>query len=182
MPSAAAETATSRRRPVTTVRAMPLPPAVALAIDHLDRLVVEVPDRLMRVAGTTATLRPQPGRWSKKEILGHLIDSAVNNLQRFVLLQQEATVRLPIYNPDRWVGIQRHRARNWRELVDEWVILNRHLLHVLHHVDPLTLHHVWIDGDNATLSFLIIDYVAHLREHLQEIAPEEAVMENQADG
>lgn len=153
---------------------MPLPPAVAYAIDHLERLVAEVPEVLTHVEGTTATLRPQPGKWSKKEILGHLIDSAVNNLQRFVRLQQDSTVRMPAYDQDRWVAIQRHRTRPWRELVFEWQVLNRHILHLLRNLDPTTLTHTWIDGDNATLGFLVSDYVAHLRHHLEQLDPRAA--------
>jgi hypothetical protein len=153
---------------------MPLPPAVSFAIEHLARLVADGSARLERVQGTSATLRPQPGRWSKKEELGHLIDSALNNIQRFVRLQQEATLRFPAYDQDRWVAIQRHRARPWRDLVDEWVVLNRRVVHVLEALDAHTLDHVWIDGGNLTLAFLISDYVAHLRHHLDRIAPEGA--------
>ena len=154
------------------------PPALDFAIEHLAKLVSEAPERLNRVPGTSATLRPEVGKWSKKEILGHLIDSAVNNLQRFVRLQQEAALRFPPYDQERWVGIQRHRTRQWSDLVTEWWALNQHILHILSNVDPMTLDHVWIDGDNATFKFLIGDYVAHLRHHLDQIAPDTSL----ADG
>jgi hypothetical protein len=151
---------------------MPLPPAVGFAVEHLARLVDDGPARLGRVPGTSATVRPQPGRWSKKEELGHLVDSALNNLQRFVRLQHEAALRFPAYDQDKWVGTQRHRARSWGDLVEEWTVLNRRIVHLLGALDEHALEHVWIDGGNVTLAFLITDYVAHLRHHLDHIAPE----------
>jgi hypothetical protein len=156
---------------------MPDTDAVALAIEHLGRLIADGPERLTRVAGTTATIRPQPGAWSKKEELGHLIDSALNNLQRFIRLQQEPTLRMPSYDPDRWVATQRHRTRPWKDLVEEWHLLNRHIVYLLSAVEEHTLEHVWIDGDNATLAFLICDYVAHMRDHLDHIAPQREAAE-----
>jgi len=89
---------------------------------------------LLAVTGQAADPRPD-GKWSRKEILGHLIDSAANNHQRFVRMQHEEALVLPGYRQDDWVRTQNYAAREWRDLVELWMAYNRHLAHILRNAD-----------------------------------------------
>jgi len=134
---------------------------------------ITVADRLRQIRESDASVRPAPGKWSKKEILGHLIDSAANNHQRFVRLQLYPRIDLPGYDGDEWVRVQQYQSRSWPEIIDLWQMYNTQLASVIRRVDPKTLRNVWhtADGKDLDLEFLIRDYVVHLRHHLDQILP-----------
>jgi hypothetical protein len=133
--------------------------------------MLKVAEQLHRIRDAEASIRPAPGKWSKKEILGHLIDSAANNHQRFVRLQLSPRLDLPGYDGDEWVRVQRYQERSWSEVIDLWQTYNTQLVAVIRHVDPKTSGHVWHtpDGKDLELQFLIRDYVVHLKHHLDQI-------------
>ena len=62
-------------------------------------------------------LKPSDGSWTLKEIIGHLIDSAANNHQRIVRLQEGNLERFPSYNNEKWIKIQDYVNANWVEFV-----------------------------------------------------------------
>ena len=134
---------------------------------------IKIADRLREIRDTDASIRPAPGKWSKKEILGHLIDSAANNHQRFIRLQLSPRIELPGYDGDEWVRLQQYQNRSWSEIIDLWQMYNTQLATVIRHVEPKTLRHVWHtpDGKDLDLEFIIRDYVVHLRHHLDQILP-----------
>ena len=110
------------------------------------------------------------GKWSKKEVLGHLIDSAGNNLQRFIRLQQTATLNFPGYDQTSCVAIQRFQDRSWADLFALWLALNRHILHVIRGIPAAALGHTWRTGDgDLTLEFIVKDYAVHMRHHLAQL-------------
>jgi len=119
------------------------------------------------------TFRPSADAWSIKEIIGHLIDSASNNHQRFVRLQLVKQLTFPDYGQDniRWVRIQKYQKRKWEELLDLWRHFNIQLAHIIRSVDPPCLAHAWnLDGEtNVTLFDLMSDYLRHLEDHLRQI-------------
>jgi len=133
--------------------------------------VLKIADRLRQIKDADASARPVPGKWSKKEILGHLIDSAANNHQRFVRLQLTSRLDLPGYDGDEWVRVQRYQDRPWPQIIDLWQIYNTQLVSVIRHVDSKALGNVWHtpDGKDLDLEFLIRDYVVHMRHHLDQI-------------
>ena len=111
------------------------------------------------------------GKWIRKEILGHLIDSAANNHQRFVRAQSSDPFVWPGYAQDFWVSVHRYRQRPWAELVDLWVALNRHVAGVIEFVPPERLQTRCIIGDNepAALEWVMRDYLRHVKHHLAQI-------------
>ena len=126
---------------------------------------------LVMLEEDSAAYRPAAGRWSKKEILGHLIDSALNNHQRFVRAQFDAEFVFPSYEQERWVTAQRYQDTAWEELVGLWLALNRHLARVIAAIPPEALGHRVALGGRApvTLEWLIEDYQRHLQHHLAQI-------------
>lgn len=135
----------------------------AVVSDSLEKLRALSEDEVMRGRGA--------GKWVKKEILGHLIDSALNNEERFVRAQMTEQLVWPGYEQDRWVSIQKYRERPWAEIVQFWEQLNRHIVHVMANVPPGRLNAQCVIGDSdaVTLEWLMSDYVRHLRHHLNQI-------------
>jgi len=125
---------------------------------------------LQAISEQAASLKPAPDKWSTKEILGHLIDSAANNHQRFVRLQLQPDLTLPGYEQDGWVRLGQYQRTPWADIVVLWAAYNRHLAHVIESLDASALGHVWHspDGD-VTLEFLATDYVTHMKHHLEQI-------------
>ena len=137
---------------------------------QLDETIETARPRLAAISEDAAGTKPGPNQWSKKEILGHLIDSASNNHQRFVRLQNEESVVLSSYQQNEWVRVQNYGGRGWHELVELWLAYNRHLAHVMRHSDVNAARHVWkAPGAEYDLEYLMEDYLRHLRHHLAQI-------------
>jgi hypothetical protein len=133
--------------------------------------------RLRALGEAEAARAAAPGKWTKKEILGHLIDSAANNHQRFVRAPLADPFAWPGYEQETWVAIHRYRQRPWTELIDLWVALNRHVAHVMEGVPPERLQTRCVIGgkEPVTLEWVVRDYLRHVRHHLAQIAGDRAV-------
>jgi hypothetical protein len=129
------------------------------------------PGRLAQITEAESAHFPALGKWSKKQILGHLIDSASNNHQRFVRAQLGSPLNFPAYAQELWVNAQNYQTESWKNLVECWLSYNRHILHVMLHVPADKLGNVCVIGDDApvTLEFLMRDYLRHLEQHLRQI-------------
>lgn len=129
--------------------------------------------RLFAAADDTRTrLRAGPGKWSPREVLGHLVDSACNNHRRFVMAQSPSLARFDGYEQNAWVARQRYHEVPWRDLVALWAAYNRHLAHVIAVTPAAALAHAATSPDGAsqiTLGFLMEDYVRHARHHLDQL-------------
>jgi hypothetical protein len=87
-----------------------------------------------------------------------------------VRLQIEPELRHPGYMQEEWVNVQCYSVMPWVQTLETWRVFNRHLAHVVQHVRPEHLHHIWHDeGETKTLGFLIEDYIAHMRHHLRQL-------------
>ena len=128
-------------------------------------------EALGRIGDPEASLKSAPGTWSKKEILGHLLDSAANNHHRFIRAQQVEELTFPAYEQEHWVTSQRYRERPWTELVDLWRLYNRHLAHVISMIPKERLAVMCVIGPDkpVSLGYLIEDYLVHLWHHLPEL-------------
>jgi hypothetical protein len=123
-----------------------------------------------------------PGMWSPKQIVGHLIDSAANNHQRFVRAQFTDDLICPGYEQEAWVETQKYNDASWADLVNLWTAYNLHLVHLVsvmdedpltrqrnsHNLDKVAFTAVPKDSP-TTLEYFIRDYVDHLRHHLKQI-------------
>jgi DinB superfamily len=127
--------------------------------------------QLRRMSESDVTIERGAGKWVKKEILGHLIDSASNNHQRFVRAQTVNPFVGPGYEQDVWVSLSGYRKRSWGELLDIWAALNRQVIYLIESVRADRLGTQCLIGANepVTLEWLMRDYVQHLKHHLAQI-------------
>ena len=139
--------------------------------NQIRRTVDEASAAMVRMKPDEVSLRRRPDGWSKKEILGHLIDSAANNHQRFVRASYHAAASFPTYDQNAWVRIQQYQASEWVGLVTLWSAFNRHLSDVIDRI-PEEAKSSPCNVDKAepvTLGFLVTDYLRHLQHHVSQI-------------
>jgi DinB superfamily len=136
----------------------------------LAALVRESVPRLEAI-GEAGSQARGPGTWVRKEILGHLIDSCLNNHQRFVRAQLGERLDFPDYAGDAWVAAEGFRDRPWPVLVALWAQLNEHLAHVIGRIPAERLDTPCRIGNSSdhALELIVRDYVVHLRHHLGQI-------------
>ncbi len=147
--------------------------------------IVGATARLKDIPEEKSRRRSSPDEWAPIEILGHLIDSAANNHQRFVRAQFTADLVFSGYEQDGWVSSQKYREESWAEVIQLWNAYNLHLVHVVSVIpeevltksrSPHTLDQIafkLVDkNDPATLEYLIRDYLVHLKHHLDQIFDE----------
>jgi hypothetical protein len=127
--------------------------------------------KLKALGESAAAAKPAPDKWSIKEIIGHLVDSATNNHQRFIRAQDADPFIFPRYYQDMWVNAQGYNDTSWQELVELWRLYNHHLAHVMRRVPAEKLEVECRIGEfePVTLGFLITDYLDHLNHHLRQI-------------
>ena len=118
-----------------------------------------------------ASAKSQGNQWSIKELIGHLIESASNNHQRFVRLQIFDEIEFPYYQQDGFVSVNHYQEQSWNALLDFWKSYNLHLVHLVKHLDKAKLNNIWNtpDGTRLTLGFIVEDYLKHLKHHLDQI-------------
>lgn len=140
-------------------------------ISKLQHHVMEVPKRFQSLSEEHASKRPAPAKWSKKEILGHLCDSAVNNVGRFVKAQYEQPYKVIGYQQDQWVNRQDYQNRPAAEIVQLWVCLNQSIIRVLSAMPGEKYGHLCElpDGSAVTLQWLANDYLEHMEHHLRQL-------------
>ncbi len=121
-------------------------------------------------AGETGR-RPAPEKWCRREILGHLLDSAFNNHQRFVRAQLADALDTAGYAQDDWVRVQGYAEADWGALVALWEGVNRHLARVMARIPAASLATpIRIGGQPAvTLEFVVADYLRHVEHHLAQV-------------
>ncbi|MFL5752960.1 MAG: DinB family protein [Bacteroidia bacterium] len=137
---------------------------------------------LSKIADAEASVRPAPGKWSGKEIIGHLIDSAIINQQRFVRAQFQHDLVFYGYDQDKFVEMQHYNELSWISLLQMWRLLNLHIAWVMevtpseirqrriekHSLDKIAWHAV--PPEEATsLEYFMTDYVRHMKHHLAQV-------------
>jgi DinB superfamily len=151
-------------------------------VEDLRTTVSRVAARLLEVSDTGAARHPAPGKWSAKEIIGHLIDSAANNHLRFVRAQVTNDLVAPGYPQEDFVRLQQYQQAPWPELVTLWREYNLHIARVIeampddvrlrerreHNLDQIAWQTVPREQP-VTLDYFMADYVAHLHHHLRQI-------------
>jgi hypothetical protein len=138
---------------------------------------------LLKNIGAEASQQPRsPGKWCPREIMGHLVDSASNNHQRFVRAWFQDDLVFPGYDQDAWVSVQSYRDAPWDDLIELWRLFNLQIARLMedtpeelrlkprarHNLDVLAWKPVSRE-EPASLDYFMADYVAHLKHHLNQI-------------
>jgi hypothetical protein len=140
---------------------------------HLKETMSTALPLLRKIGEKEASFKADAKRWSFKEIIGHLIDSASNNHQKFIRTMERDKLDFVPYKQDNWVRLQQYKSYDWMELLELFEVYNKHIAHVMKYTRPSVLEHkITIDGAGPfTLEFIMSDYVEHLRHHLKAILP-----------
>jgi hypothetical protein len=138
---------------------------------------------LLRNIGDEASRKPpRPGKWSPREVIGHLIDSASNNHQRFVRALFQDDLVFPGYDQDAWVAVQAYRDAPWNELIELCMLFNLQIARLMeaipeherrkrrarHNLDVLAWKTIPREQP-ATLDYFMADYVGHFKHHLNQV-------------
>ncbi len=126
---------------------------------------------LLQVSEEQSKIPVAEGKWSRKQILGHLIDSATNNHHRFIRAQLRNHIELPGYTQNDWIRLNAYEKKSWSDVVPFWKVYNEHLVLILSQIPDEVLHNtISLDGKPAmTLQFVAEDYVRHLKHHLEQM-------------
>lgn len=151
-------------------------------LDDFRETIETAEKRLLSISEQQSQISRSEGKWSPKEIIGHLIDSASNNHQRFVRAQFNDDLAFSGYEQEEWVRVQGYNQEPWQQLVQLWKLYNLHLLHLMSLVPeqmrtkPRTTHNLdqiaWKSvarNETVTLDYFMRDYVAHMKNHLRQI-------------
>ena len=139
------------------------------AIKRLEYLCETIPPLLLNFDEETFSAKPHPGKWSKKEIIGHLIDSATNNHQRFVRAQFEDDPAIA-YDQNKWNEFSFYQQISGLQIISFWTIYNKQLVELTRRIPKENLKRgCMVNGKLLTLDFLITDYVEHLEHHLKQV-------------
>ena len=145
--------------------------AKALSLQLQEAIDTEFPHLEAMTEEAASQNDGRPGSWTRKQELGHLIDSASNNHQRFVRASLQGALEFPGYDQDGCVRIEAPQEAPWALLVGLWTQYNLYLAHVIAHLPPSHLKtQCRIGADEpVSLQFLAEDYLTHLLHHLRQI-------------
>lgn len=117
-----------------------------------------------------ASRKPAPDKWSKKEILGHLVDSAYNNIQRVVRSKFNKAHAFPPWDQEEWMSVQQYSQAEWQEVIDMFVLNNRQFCRAIDNLPPEAFKAECNMGDGpVTLEFVLTDYLRHMKHHSAQL-------------
>lgn len=140
------------------------------SVNRLKVLLENIPTLLLEISEDLFSMKINSTKWSKKEILGHLIDSAANNHQRFIRVQYENIPTIK-YDQNKWNDLNHYQQLESKHIIQLWTIYNQHLLEILKRMPEENMCLELNVGNeiNVTLQFLMDDYLLHLEHHLKQI-------------
>jgi hypothetical protein len=146
-----------------------------IIIHELLSVVREYRDKIQNISDSDFTKKPLPNKWSKIEVLGHLVDSAHNNLRRFVCGQYESEPPKIVYDQDFWVVANDYSNLKKADVLQLWTLLNERIANVLRAM-PKTNYTKQCDTGKGSvqlrsLEWLAADYLKHMKHHLNQILP-----------
>jgi len=150
----------------------------------LSKIIATATANLQQQNDADLSFKASPEKWSKKEILGHLIDSAYNNHRRFLLALDQDNLVFDGYNQVAWVQYSNYQNRDLQDIVTTWATVNTHLSELLkqlpqakvaaitsdHNFDAISMNTLE-KGTPSSLGYMIWDYIFHVEHHLAQILP-----------
>jgi len=147
---------------------------INISMENLENHIEDFPAKMKKLSSNELLHRNGDGKWSKKEILGHLIDSAINNLKRFTDVQFSALpYKVVAYKQVDLVIVNDYQNLPLDHLLALWQSLNRQIIYVVRNIDDEKLNYPvdpqYENAELKTLGWIIIDYVAHMEHHFRQI-------------
>ena len=146
--------------------------------EELQKIIQEYSEKLKKVSEHDFSERPAPGKWSRKEELGHLVDSAHNNLRRFIVAQHEQSPKI-VYNQNLWVEVNNYHNRSSSDLVMLWKLMNEQVCEVWKSMPEENFNKSCDTGKEIpelhSIQWLAEDYIKHLKHHLHHLLKLEAI-------
>ena len=146
------------------------------AVSELQEIVAIFYSKMNGISEAEFSRKPLPNKWSKKEVVGHLIDSAQNNLRRFIVGQYESTPPHITYEQDAWVNSNNYQGSPSADVIALWKLINLQICAVLRTMPKAYFDRTCNTGRGAvqlhSLSWLAEDYVKHLKHHLNQVIPD----------
>lgn len=142
---------------------------------ELETIVTTFAKRIAELSEAELSAKPVPTKWSKKEVLGHLSDSAENNLRRFICGQYESQPPKIRYDQNFWVSANDYKNAPTTNVIDHWKLINLKICRVLTTIPSENYSKNCDTGSDApnllSIEWLAVDYVKHLKHHLNQIIP-----------
>lgn len=139
------------------------------AAERIRHLTSIIPPLLSKIPDTEFARKPAPEKWSRKQIIGHLVDSAANNHHRFIRSRIEDKPNI-FYNQDQWNNLTHYNEMNSRDLISLWENYNKLIAHIIMNISSDDLERKCRTGENEhTLAYIITDYVVHMEHHLRQV-------------
>ena len=141
-------------------------------VDELKAVIAKMEPAIRAIPEVEFSAKPRPEKWSRKEVIGHLIDSAQNNLRRFISARTEDRPRI-IYEQDFWVSANGYQAARGEDVITLWRLLNERICAVLLAMPPDSYKSLCNTGRSEpqlnTLEWLAADYVKHMKHHMNQV-------------
>ena len=141
-------------------------------INKLENMLKIVQGQFLEISAEEAMYKVSFDKWSKKEILGHLCDSALNNLQRFTEVQyQPKPYYVRTYKQNELVQANRYQDAPIEQILSLWLALNRQIIALMKYLTTETLNYELVTGDlqSRSLKWLMKDYGSHMEHHVAQI-------------
>ena len=143
-------------------------------IKQLKQIIADYKPKLENLSPAVFAAKPLPNKWSKKEELGHLVDSAQSNIRRFVVGQYEEQPYI-VYDQERWVKLSDYQNYNSQDLIELWALINKHMCVILANTSPEAAKRIVKTQDLHSIEWLAADYNKHLLHHLHHLLDLEPV-------
>ena len=140
-------------------------------IKELHCIVRQYKEKISAIPDAEFSAKPLPNKWSRKEVLGHLTDSAQNNLRRFICGQYDTQPSKIVYEQDFWVNANDYQGKKTSDVIELWYLVNDQICSVLRTMPPENYSRKSETDQLHTLQWLAEDYVRHLKHHLNQIIP-----------
>jgi hypothetical protein len=140
-----------------------------LTVQELTSIINEYTQKIAAIPDLDFLAKQNPRKWSKQEVLGHLIDSAQNNLRRFICGQYEPNPSKIVYDQDFWVSSNGYQDMSKEDVIQLWRLINQRIAAVLTNMPHENYGKLSETSALHSLEWLAADYVKHMKHHLNQI-------------
>jgi hypothetical protein len=141
-------------------------------VKELESIVESYSQKFTQISDQDFSAKPNPDKWSRKEVIGHLIDSAHNNLRRFIVGQYDHQPNI-VYQQDFWVKANTYQQAPKDDVIQLWRLINLQIAAVLASMPKENYSRICNTGKNTpelnTIEWLAADYVKHMKHHINQV-------------